>query len=206
MKIQIKSFFGSVLFEYDSENNSIRKTIVEAVKKGADLRGADLRGQDLEGANLRSANLRGADLREANLRDANLKGANLRDANLRYADLRYANLRYADLRGANLEPYKNDMHLILLRAIPELDNLKKAIKEGRIDGSTYEGACACLCGTIEKTKNEELRKTIVDLRDCERPIEMFFGGINRGDTPENSEFSRLALEWIKEFERLISNK
>ena len=41
-KIQIKSFFGSVLFEFEKENNSIKDTLVEAVKSGADLRGADL--------------------------------------------------------------------------------------------------------------------------------------------------------------------
>lgn len=45
IKIQIKSrYFGSVLFEYEKENNTIKDTLIEAVKKGADLRGADLRG------------------------------------------------------------------------------------------------------------------------------------------------------------------
>jgi len=31
MKIEIKSIFGSVLFEYDCENNTIRKTLEEAI-------------------------------------------------------------------------------------------------------------------------------------------------------------------------------
>ncbi len=39
MKIEIKSIFGAVLFEYDVENNSIRKALVEAVSKKAYLRG-----------------------------------------------------------------------------------------------------------------------------------------------------------------------
>ena len=110
--IQIKSVFGSILFELEKKNNSVKDTLIEAVKKGIDLRYADLRDAYLRGANLKFANLRGADLSDADLGDANLEGvnlegANLRDANLGYANLRdadlgYANLRGADLRGADL--------------------------------------------------------------------------------------------------------
>ena len=59
-KIQIKSIFGSVLFEFEKENNTIKDTIEEAVKSGANLRDANLRGATLSYANLRGANLRGA--------------------------------------------------------------------------------------------------------------------------------------------------
>ena len=97
IKIQIKSIFGSVLFEYSKENNTIKDTLCEA-----NLRGADLRGADLRGANLCEANLRGADLCEADLCEANLRGADLCEANLRGANLCEANLRGADLREANL--------------------------------------------------------------------------------------------------------
>ena len=81
-KIEIKSIWGSVLFEYEKENNSVKDTLIEAVKRGANLRGANLRGANLGGANLRGANLGDANLRGANLGDANLGDANLRDANL----------------------------------------------------------------------------------------------------------------------------
>ena len=68
IKIQIKHYLtGSVLFEYEKENNTIKDTLVEAVARGADLWGADLRGADLRGANLRGANLWGANLRGADL-------------------------------------------------------------------------------------------------------------------------------------------
>ncbi len=128
IKISIKDrWTGSILFEYSSVDNTLAKTVLEALKGGADLYGADLYGANLYGANLyganlyganlyganlREANLREANLREANLRGANLRGANLcgaylrgaylRDADLRDADLRGANLRGANLRGANL--------------------------------------------------------------------------------------------------------
>ena len=46
-KIEIKSILGSILFEYEKENNSIKDTLIEAIKGGAYLRGAYLRGADL---------------------------------------------------------------------------------------------------------------------------------------------------------------
>ena len=46
-KIEIKSIFGDILFEFEKENNTIKDTLVEAVKRGADLGGADLGGAEL---------------------------------------------------------------------------------------------------------------------------------------------------------------
>ena len=108
IKISITHWItGSVLFEYETENNTIKKTLEEAVSRGAnlqgaDLQGADLRGADLQGANLREADLQGANLREADLQGADLQGANLRGANLREADLRGANLWVTNLQEADL--------------------------------------------------------------------------------------------------------
>ena len=101
-KIEIKSVFGKLLFEFECENNSISKTVNEAVKSSADLRSANLRSANLRSANLRSADLSFADLRSADLRSADLRSADLRSANLRSADLRSANLSFANLRSANL--------------------------------------------------------------------------------------------------------
>ena len=102
VKIQIKSVFGKVLFEYEKEDNTVKQTMIEAVASGANLRDANLWGANLRDANLRDANLGGANLRDANLRGANLRDANLWDANLRGANLWDANLWGANLRGADL--------------------------------------------------------------------------------------------------------
>ena len=68
IKIQITSWInGSVLSEYESEDNTLKKTLEKSVNSGADLYGTNLRGADLYGADLRRANLYGADLRGANL-------------------------------------------------------------------------------------------------------------------------------------------
>ena len=102
IKIEIKSIWGSVLFSYEKEDNTIKDTLEEAVRSGANLGGANLGGANLRGAYLRGANLGGANLRGANLRGANLVDANLRGAYLGDANLGVANLRGANLRGANL--------------------------------------------------------------------------------------------------------
>ena len=103
IKISIKNrWTGSILFEYSSVDNTLAKTVLEALKGEADLREADLYGADLRGANLRGANLYEADLREANLYGADLRGAYLRGAYLREANLCRADLRGAYLRGAYL--------------------------------------------------------------------------------------------------------
>ena len=71
IKLQIKNrWTGSVLFEYEKENNTVKDTLIEAVNGGAYLRGADLGGADLGGADLRGADLGGAYLRGADLRGA----------------------------------------------------------------------------------------------------------------------------------------
>ena len=116
-KLQIKDIFGKVLFEYECEDNTIKKTLEEAVRQGtiltyADLNGADLIEANLERAYLHHAVLINAKLDKAFLKDAFLKDAVLKQAKLNYtflkgADLKYADLtevylKYADLTEANL--------------------------------------------------------------------------------------------------------
>ena len=103
IKISIKNrWTGSIIFEYSSVDNTLAKTVAEALKGGADLSVADLSGANLSVADLSVADLSGAKLIRADLRGANLSVADLRGANLYGADLRGANLYGADLSGANL--------------------------------------------------------------------------------------------------------
>ena len=80
IKIQIKSIFGTVLFEYEKENNTFKDTLIEAIKKGADLSNAYLSGANLSNAYLSGANLSGANLSRADLSGANLSNAYLSGA------------------------------------------------------------------------------------------------------------------------------
>ena len=86
-KIQIKSIFGNVLFEYECEENTIKKTVEKAVKVDASLRNASLRNASLVGASLVGASLDGASLYGASLDGASLVGASLVGASLRNASL-----------------------------------------------------------------------------------------------------------------------
>ena len=82
IKLQIKSVAGSILFEYEKEENTILQTLIAAIKEGANLEGANLYGAYLEGANLYGAYLEGANLKGAYLKGAYLKGAYLEGAYL----------------------------------------------------------------------------------------------------------------------------
>ena len=106
-KIEIKNRLGKVIFEYESENNTLKETVEKAVKDGASLNRANLNGANLNGAKLNGAILNGANLNWANLNGAilnraSLDGAILNGANLNRASLNGASLNGASLNGANL--------------------------------------------------------------------------------------------------------
>ena len=102
-KIEIRhSVTNKIIFEFEKENNTIKDTVVEAVKNKISLCGAYLRGASLRNADLHGADLRGADLRCVNLNDANLCDANLEDADLSNAFLCSADLSCAELSHASL--------------------------------------------------------------------------------------------------------
>lgn len=107
IRIEIRNrWTGSVVFEYTKEGNTITETVLDAIRRGADLHSADLCDANLYGADLRCANLCDVDLHDADLHDADLRGANLRCADLCGANLYGADLRGANLRGANLRDAK----------------------------------------------------------------------------------------------------
>ena len=136
-----------------------------------------------------------ANLRGANLRDADLSSADLSSANLRGADLRYADLSDADLRSV-----KADFWAILTTARKEIPGLITAMREGRIDGSTYSGECACLVGTIANVRHVSADTLEQDSR---RPAEQWFLMINKGDKPGDDSGGgfalQKALEWAEEY-------
>ena len=187
--------------------------------RGADLRGADLRDADLTGTVLTGADLTGAVLRGADLRDADLRGADLRDAvltgtvlrdavltgaDLRGADLTGADLRRADLKGAvlrdaDLREIENDFIAAVLCMPNELEALSAAMTEGRIDGSTYSGPCACLAGTLAHARGIAAYSggdIGMFVADASSPRERWFMGIRPGDTPETNQVSKIALGWL----------
>ena len=151
---------------------------------------------------LEKAVVSGANLRDAELSGTNLSGSDLRGAELSDAELIGANLRDSDLRGANLREQKNDFWNILLHAPAEIQGLRLALTEGQVDGSTYEGACACLVGTIANVRHANYKEIGIE-PDISRPAECWFMGIKEGDTPETNQISRITVEWLDEFVTLL---
>ena len=126
--IQIKSIFGKLLFEFEKENNTIKDTVEEAVKNGANLYRASL-----DGANLDRANLSGASLYRASLDRANLDGANLYRASLDGASLNGASLDRANLDGASLDRANLSRISKLNTIVPEGELIVwKALQNGLI--------------------------------------------------------------------------
>ena len=215
IKITIKTIFGSVLWE--SEKETLREAVIEKFEKDANLKGANLEGANLEGANLegaylKGANLEGAYLKGANLEGANLegaylKGANLEGANLEGAYLKGANLEGANLEGAYLEGAKNipqsyinlcsrDILFVLEHLKSEVPFLRDKLIKGEVNGTQYEGDCACLIGTLAKADGgmDKVCAAIpYDERGLENYGEQWFWNIRQGDTPENSTFAAHAV-------------
>ena len=198
--IQIKKWWNSdVLFELNEANGyQTGMKIADAVKKAIESR-ANLSGAYLSRANLSRANLSDADLSDADLRDADLSGADLSDANLSDADLRDADLSRANLSGANLTPIRDDIWAILASAPKEVPALREALINGKVDGSNYQGRCACLVGTLANAKQCGYDSIDGLTPNSRRPAERFFMGIKQGDKPESNQFSALALEWVDQW-------
>ena len=93
---------------------------------------------------------------------------------------------------------------VLAHAPAEVPGLRTALLEGEVDGSTYEGECACLVGTMEKVGQE--MGCEVDLpHRADRPAEQWFAPITPGDKPSEKpetegEFrAQHALDWLDEW-------
>ncbi len=98
-----------------------------------------------------------------------------------------------------LDSVKADLWLVLLPLKAEIPALKQSILEGKIDGSTYTGSCACLMGTI----GNNCGKAYTDLGikpNSQRPIEKWFMAFKPGHTPENHPMINLTYRWIEELE------
>jgi len=168
IKLQIKSIFGKLLFEYECEDNTIEKTVTEAIKNSANLSSADLRYANLSYADLRSADLRYANLSYADLRSANLSSANLRYADLSSADLRSADLRSANLRSANLRSAETDKRYIQISCIGSQKRMTTYCFE---DDKIW---CGCFTGTLEDFE-KQVQKTH---KDNENHLKEYIGFIN----------------------------
>jgi hypothetical protein len=180
----------------DAAATTKREAVINAVRAGVRLDYADLSGIDLNGASLN-----GASLNRASLNGASLNGASLDDASLNRASLNGASLNGASLNGASLNGIRDDLWSRLALAPAEVLGLLVSLRLGRINGSTYEGECACFVGTIANVCGKRYN-ALADLRpDAGSPTERWFMGLRPGDTPERSSIAKITEAWIVEWLR-----
>ena len=107
--------------------------------------------------------------------------------------------------GKGLKSIRSDYFKILKKSVAEIPGLISALKDGRINGSVYEGGeCQCLIGTLEKIRGSGPDSIVP--RDSKRPAEQWFLAIPQGHTPKKNAFARLAVEWAEEFMKLQNEK
>jgi len=110
------------------------------------------------------------------------------------ADLSYANLNGADLSGANLSGANlisifGDLIAKCFLQPKEVAGLRQFLIEGKVDGSVYEGECACFVGSLRK-----LDQSCKVQADSDSFVERWFLAIKPGDTPQNSQVVAITVK------------
>ena len=121
--------------------------------------------------------------------------------NLDGANLARANLDGANLDGANLADVRDDIYEVLSHAPDEAPALLAAIREGKVDGTVYRGACACLVGTIANARGIDVDAlgAIGIPMNSERPAERWFLAIQKDQTPTTNPIAAITARWIEEW-------
>ena len=81
----------------------------------------------------------------------------------------------------------------------ELPFLREKLIKGEIDGTQYEGDCACLVGTLANADGglDKVCETIPFYdKGTHNPGESWFLNIHKGDTPKNNQFAKHVLKLI----------
>jgi len=74
-----------------------------------------------------------------------------------------------------------------------------ALRAGKIDGSTYSGACACLVGTIANERHAGIDCLEGITPNSTRPAEKWFMAIRPGMTPDNNHVAKIVEGWITDW-------
>lgn len=118
---------------------------------------------------------------------------------LAYVDLTGVKATEKDLTAANLGTIKNDIFQLFSAAPNEVSAVLKALQDGKIDGASYTGTCACFIGTIAKTQKTSWQKISGIAPNTCRPAERWILALSEGDTPSTSPVAAITERWIHEW-------
>jgi hypothetical protein len=155
---------------------------------------------DLQWGDVRWGDLRLGDVRLGDVRWGDVRLGDVRLGDVRLGDLWWGDVRLGDVRLG--DAIWQDYFDVLWRAPHEVAGLISALKNGKVDGSTYESECACLVGTIANLQHCNYNDIPGLVPDRSRPIERFFLAIGTESTPENNPWSRVAVRWAEIFQEL----
>ena len=99
--MEIYNISGKVIYESDAD--TMRQTVIDALWDKVDLSGASLSGLNLDGINFRNAILREADLSGSSICGNQFEGADFSGAYMEEADFGASNIRDANFSGAYME-------------------------------------------------------------------------------------------------------
>ena len=105
----------------------------------------------------------------------------------------------ANLTGADLTVIRDDLWAVLCSSPREVPALRETLIAGRVNGSCYEGDCACLVGTLANARHCNFHEIPGLTPDSSRPAERFFLAIKKGDTPHKNMHAKLAVDWIDQW-------
>ena len=192
-------YSGRVLFETEAE--TLKDAVEEAVTLQVSLTCADLRNADLGGAWLAQAELSCADLSGANLFKAVLWRATLIGTRFYNVDLRYANFRYANLKKAVLQSSNLICAQFLESDLTKADfrgsNLEFAELQGaNLTGTSFdprpmapeEGSFVAYKPVYDKQGNHVIARVLIP-EDAKR-ITPLFGRVCRAEFVKILELSR----------------
>jgi len=118
------------------------------------------------------------------------------DAVSKNINLRGSNLSGCNLRDSDLRCFCRDIEHVLFCHPNEAAAVAQALRDGKVDGSVYSGACACLIGTIANARHCNVEKLE---RDASRPAECWFTQFKPGRSVANYPPAALTVEWIEEW-------
>jgi hypothetical protein len=93
---------------------------------------------------------------------------------------------------------RDDLYSVLDLRPNEVVGLRAEMVAGRVNGSVYQGECACLLGTLSRCAGVSVDSIGIPL-DPDRPAEALFAPIRPGMTPENCPLVAVIVGWIDQW-------